>query len=83
MEFEPSKAYCVVKSVSRKPATVDQYRKNKVRQAMILEMTRTNSLVFEHFQPDNILARMGFVWKEDAMAGDGEEADTDNTAKNG
>lgn len=61
--FAPQAACYVVKDVTRKPATMNDYLDNKAQTALQLNMEESAALALIHFSPEKILERMNYQSK--------------------
>jgi hypothetical protein len=61
--FEPQASFYVVKSIVRKPATIEDYLENKAMTALQINASDAAGLALIHFSTDNILKRMKYVQK--------------------
>ncbi|MGA2915676.1 MAG: hypothetical protein ABSE89_06590 [Sedimentisphaerales bacterium] len=59
-EFKPQLACYVIKSLSRNPATTEDYDQTRQRLAYKENYIQTQSMTLEHFMPDNIFKRLNF-----------------------
>jgi hypothetical protein len=61
--FAPQAACYVIKEVTRKPATINDYLDNKAQTALQLNATESAGLALIHFSPEKILERMDYQSK--------------------
>lgn len=62
--IEPARNVGVVRELSRQPATEKDYAENKSQMAVQRAMLAKMGLGLSHFNPENIVSRMGLVYKE-------------------
>jgi len=62
--IESNASYYVVKDISRTEVTREDYLASKAIAAFQLNAGRSESLGLTHFNPDNIMRRMNFRWKQ-------------------
>jgi hypothetical protein len=67
--FEPQASFYVVKSVVRKPATIEDYLENKAMTALQMNASDAAGLALIHFSTDNILKRMKYEQKNTSSEG--------------
>jgi hypothetical protein len=60
VEFKPDMSYYCIKDISVKRLERSEYEKDKSELAWREDITRSQSLAVVHFNPENILKRMGF-----------------------
>jgi len=58
IEFKPQLACYVIKSLSRSPATIEDYEQSRQQIAYKENYILSQSMTLEHFMPDNILKRL-------------------------
>jgi len=83
LELKAIAAYCVVKNVSKTPATLDDYKNAKGNVAFLLDSARSDSAGITHYLPDNITKRMNYriAEPETEDSDDTEETTTPDKAK--
>ncbi len=79
VEFRPSMAYYVIKSLSVKCLNQQQYEEIKVMYAYREDMIQSQNLAPVYFNPENILKRMNFKWRRTDK--EKEQADANIPAK--
>lgn len=61
IDVKPARTSCVVKRVTRIPATEKDYLENKVMTSLQLGTIDTAALAMLHLKPENLFARMNYV----------------------
>ena len=64
VEHKPNMTYYVIKSMSQNLVDPNTYQQTKGKIALMQDYVHGQSLGFEHFKADNIIARMNFQWDE-------------------
>jgi len=62
LEFKPEMSCYVIKDISVKQLTQDEYEKIKGWQVYKADIVQSQSMAAVHFNPENILKRMNFRW---------------------
>ena len=60
IEFKPQLACYAIKSLGKKPVTTEDYEQTRQQLAYRENYTQTQSMVIEHFMPNNIFKRMNY-----------------------
>jgi hypothetical protein len=66
VEFLPDLSYYIIKSISVNPLWKENYERMKAMNSYRDEHFKSQSLAFEHFNPENIFKRMNFKYIEDS-----------------
>jgi len=76
MEFKPDMSFYCIKNLSVKRISLQEYEKIKAMRLQAESYVQSESMVVVHFNPENILKRMGFKPAQTEEAEEAEEANT-------
>ncbi|MBN1817982.1 MAG: hypothetical protein JW828_11530 [Sedimentisphaerales bacterium] len=74
LEFEPSRVVYAIKSVTRKPVTIQDYVKAKPLASYQIDAAISDTLSVVHFNPENVLKRMEFKVVDEEETSSSSEA---------